>query len=141
MLRIWESLKPLCGLRRRGVGMYSTMQPLVLLSCMRWGTRGDRFRGTQQIYKKANVSRTLSRIERNFLRYRSFFPFYPNGSHISFLSHMLRTYKLFILYVRYIRILTYMTFFIYNFFICVPYGWLPLFANMPQKTPYFTLLF
>ena len=79
-------------LRRRGMGVSNTMQPLMDMGCMRGVPLGDWFRGTQQIYKKANVSRTLSHIERNFLRYRSFFSFYPNGSHISFLPYMSYTY-------------------------------------------------
>ena len=33
-------MQPLCGLRRRGVWVYSTMQPLVSLSCRGRGTRG-----------------------------------------------------------------------------------------------------
>ena len=102
MLSIYESLKPLCVLRRRGMGVSNTMQPLMDMGCMRGVLQGDWFRGTQQIYKKANGCRTLSRIERNFLRYRSFFPFtlmvvilalfLIRAYYISFLPYMSYTY-------------------------------------------------
>ena len=66
---------------------------------------------------------TLSRMEQDFFMYRAFFPFTPNGSHISFLSNIWDIVLAFIVMGGYIRILTYMTYLIYDFFICVPYGY------------------
>ena len=119
MLSIPESLKPLYTLRRRGVCMYSTMQPLLVLSCMRGSPWGTGFVELNRYIKKLMCavpfhvwSKTFSCIELFYL-----------------LPLMVVILALFLIWASYIsfysnmRYRTYMTFFIYDFFICVPFGY------------------
>ena len=95
--------------------MYSTMQPLMDMGCMRGVPGGTGFVELNRYIKKLMCAVPFHVWSNNFFMYRAFFPF-------TLMVVILALFLIRAIPNGHIRILTYIRFFIYNLFImCL--GW------------------